>query len=487
MFQSGALFGSMTVGENVALAPGSGPTCRPTPSRHRARQAPAGRASRASRTSSPAELSGGMKKRAAIARAMALEPELLFLDEPSAGLDPVSAVELDELILTLSQGLGLTVVLVTHELDSIFTIAKRASCSTGEQEHHRRGDPRELRDTASDPRVPHLSTASAPDGDDSLCPPPPTTGSSGSSSCAGSSSRWRARLLGARSLRKDVVRYKSYFDESVQGLEVGSPVKFRGVTIGTVRRSTSRRTARHVEVTSELGVDELNVMGLGSGKGKHLAITIPPDLRVQLASAGITGVKFVQLDFFPIKANPPPDLPFPVPENYIPAAVSTMKNLEDAVIHAVDRFPDMTDAAMKLMDKVDHLMNEIEEKHLPTHVASTLTKTDSALAAVQTSFMRLDTGKISVQAQATLAELDGTAVRMNHILDRLDGDNGVVMSAQRASDAVGDAAQSARGLGEDVSATLRDVQLVTESLLKLTDALERDSDMLVKGRAKGAP
>ncbi len=66
-----------------------------------------------------------MKKRAAIARAMALEPSLLFLDEPSAGLDPVSAVELDELILTLSDGLGLTVVIVTHELESIFKIAER--------------------------------------------------------------------------------------------------------------------------------------------------------------------------------------------------------------------------------------------------------------------------------------------------------------------------------------------------------------------------
>jgi ABC-type transporter Mla maintaining outer membrane lipid asymmetry ATPase subunit MlaF len=68
----------------------------------------------------PAELSGGMKKRAAIARALALEPELIFLDEPSAGLDPVSAAELDELILTMNRGLGLTVVIVTHELDSIF-------------------------------------------------------------------------------------------------------------------------------------------------------------------------------------------------------------------------------------------------------------------------------------------------------------------------------------------------------------------------------
>jgi phospholipid/cholesterol/gamma-HCH transport system ATP-binding protein len=95
-----------------------------------------------------------MKKRAAIARAMALEPDLIFLDEPSAGLDPVSAVELDELILALNRGLGLTVVLVTHELESIFKIA--STCIMLDKESKTiiaRGDPRQLRDESPDPRV----------------------------------------------------------------------------------------------------------------------------------------------------------------------------------------------------------------------------------------------------------------------------------------------------------------------------------------------
>jgi ABC-type transporter Mla subunit MlaD len=293
-------------------------------------------------------------------------------------------------------------------------------------------------------------------------------------------------VLSARSLRTETVQYKSYFDESVQGLESGSPVKFRGVTIGRVSAIDVAPDRRHVAVTSELGVDEINLMGIGSGKGKKLAITVPPDLRVQIASAGITGVKFVQLDFFPIKSNPPPNLPFPVSSNYIPAAVSTMKNLEDAVIHAVDRFPEMTDAALKLMDKLNLLLIDIEERHLPAQAASALSKTDSALTAVQTAVTRLDTGKIGAQADKALAELGGAAARMNRLLDRLDGDKGLMTSAQRASDAVGDAALSARGLGDDLLTTLRDVQVLTESLSRLTSALERDSDMLVKGRAKGA-
>jgi phospholipid/cholesterol/gamma-HCH transport system ATP-binding protein len=102
----------------------------------------------------PAELSGGMRKRAGIARALALDPPLLFLDEPSAGLDPVSSVELDELILTLNRSLGMTTVLVTHELASIFAIAR--ACIMVDRNARgiiARGSPLELREGSPDPRV----------------------------------------------------------------------------------------------------------------------------------------------------------------------------------------------------------------------------------------------------------------------------------------------------------------------------------------------
>jgi phospholipid/cholesterol/gamma-HCH transport system ATP-binding protein len=154
MFQGGALFGSLTVGENIGLQLEEW-----TKLPHEA----IGAIVRAklklvgldgAENKLPSEISGGMKKRAAIARAMALEPDLLFLDEPSAGLDPVSAVELDDLILTLNDVLGLTVVLVTHELPSILKIAKRCIMLDKEtQSIIAAGDPRKLREDGSVARV----------------------------------------------------------------------------------------------------------------------------------------------------------------------------------------------------------------------------------------------------------------------------------------------------------------------------------------------
>jgi phospholipid/cholesterol/gamma-HCH transport system ATP-binding protein len=125
MYQMGALFGSMTLIDNVRL-----PLEEFTDLPADAIEAIAASKLRMVGLAGferfmPAEISGGMAKRAAIARAMARDPQILFLDEPSAGLDPITSAELDELILQLSRSLGVTFVVVTHELPSIYTIADR--------------------------------------------------------------------------------------------------------------------------------------------------------------------------------------------------------------------------------------------------------------------------------------------------------------------------------------------------------------------------
>jgi phospholipid/cholesterol/gamma-HCH transport system ATP-binding protein len=128
MFQQGALFSSLTVLENVAV-PLREHTALPAAtveSIARLKVALAGLPGEAA-CKYPRQLSGGMLKRAAVARALALDPDLLFLDEPSAGLDPVSANALDELILQLRDSLGLTVVMITHDLDSLWRVTDRVA------------------------------------------------------------------------------------------------------------------------------------------------------------------------------------------------------------------------------------------------------------------------------------------------------------------------------------------------------------------------
>lgn len=154
LYQSGALFGSMTVLENIRL-PLDQFTDLPEVARnliaysHLKLVGLAGTAD-----DNPAELSGGMQKRAAFARAIALDPRLLFLDEPTVGLDPVTSANLDDLILHLSRSFGVTFIIITHEIESIFAIASRA-IMLGDRERTiiAEGTPAELRDLCDDPRV----------------------------------------------------------------------------------------------------------------------------------------------------------------------------------------------------------------------------------------------------------------------------------------------------------------------------------------------
>ena len=154
LFQSGALWSSMTLAQNVEL-PLAQYTDWPPPDRQevvRLKLALVGLAG--FEDYYPAEISGGMRKRAGLARAMALDPAILFFDEPSAGLDPVLSRNLDQLILELRDSLGATIVVVTHELASIFTIADDSIFLDADSRTVRaQGNPTELRDYSPDPKI----------------------------------------------------------------------------------------------------------------------------------------------------------------------------------------------------------------------------------------------------------------------------------------------------------------------------------------------
>ncbi len=154
LYQSGALWSSMTLGENVALPLEKHTRLGPEEVREMVELKLALVGLAGYEEYYPAELSGGMRKRAGLARAMALDPEILFFDEPSAGLDPISSRRLDELILELSDSLGATVVVVTHELASIFAIADDSVLLDREARTMiAEGDPKALLEGSPDPRV----------------------------------------------------------------------------------------------------------------------------------------------------------------------------------------------------------------------------------------------------------------------------------------------------------------------------------------------
>jgi ABC-type transporter Mla subunit MlaD len=262
-----------------------------------------------------------------------------------------------------------------------------------------------------------------------------------------------AVVLTAQTMQVVTVTYASYFDEAVTGLEVGSPVRYRGVKIGKVSAIDVAPDRRHVEIIYSLGVKALNRLGLaGTSRGKETKILVPPDLRVQLASTGLTGTKYLQIDFFHIVGTAPPVLPFPVPENYIPAIPSTMKNLEDAVVRAVDMMPLLAEELGGMVARVNVILDDVNRRGLPNKLAATLEGASVALA------------------------------KMKRALDRLDGSEGLFASVQRTSDSLSDAAGPR--FGANIDDTGRDLREAAVAVRQLVEALQLDPDMLIKGKAK---
>ncbi len=333
--------------------------------------------------------------------------------------------------------------------------------------------------------------------------------------------------LGAASFDKEVTYYVTYFDESVQGLDVGSPVKFRGVTIGNVSNIEIAEDRRHVEVEAIVNTKVLASLGMNPKTRK-----IPSELRAQLTSAGITGLKFIQVDFVDTEKHPLPELPFKTPRNYIPAAPSMLKSLEDAVVKSVGRFPETTREAIALLKKLNVLLADVNSKGFPTRAVETMDKVNgtidqarSLLVLTQKKIRRFDVAALNenlylatenvvdLTAKADLAMdgINGGLARINRILARVERRGGMlenvedivrvlraearqlegtmatvkatITSVKGTADTINGVARDANGLTGQVGGTLRAIKETAESIRRVADALEVDPDMLVKGRS----
>jgi phospholipid/cholesterol/gamma-HCH transport system substrate-binding protein len=282
--------------------------------------------------------------------------------------------------------------------------------------------------------------------------------------------------LGWHGVKSDTVRYHSYFNETVQGLEIGSPVKYRGVLIGSVAAIQIAPDRKHVDVTLALNLGEARTLGLAA---------VTPEVRAQLGSQGITGVKFVDIDFFDPKTNPPPELSFPPAENYIPARPSLMKGLQDNLEVVSQHLPELIDAAVATLQKIEILLVDFHDQQIPKHLASAVQNVDGAVTELRGLLQRVDRAHLPDKAATAIESLNGAVVRVNGVLDGIGGDSGLVASTRRATDSIGDLGRNTSDSTADLERTLRDLDEAAQAIRQLAESIDRDPDMLVKGRAKG--
>jgi paraquat-inducible protein B len=293
-------------------------------------------------------------------------------------------------------------------------------------------------------------------------------------------------FLAGRALKKESVRYTSYLDEAVTGLNTGSPVSYRGVTIGNVSEINIAPDRRHVEVRYDLGVEELSRLGLAFDQGRRTKISIPRDLRVQIGSSGVTGTKYLQLDFFADATHPRPKLPFQVPANYIPATASTFKSLENSVMNAADQFPALAKQFDSILSQVNQIVTEVRTQKIPEQASGALASASALMQLLHKKVDAMQLERLSSETTVMLGRANQTFARADALLERINSDQGLLTSVQRASDAVGDVAVNANDVVVDVGGTMRELRETIEAVRQLAEALERDSDMLVKGRAKAS-
>lgn len=336
--------------------------------------------------------------------------------------------------------------------------------------------------------------------------------------------------LGARRFDQETVEHVTYFEESVQGLDIGAPVKVRGVPIGTVADIRIAPDGRLVEVKARIQADDLRRLGLkvdGSAAVPSAEASGEAELRLSLSTTGITGVKFIEADFVS-PATPTPHLSFTPPRNHIPSATSTLASLEGAARGIGEELPRTLAAVRELATTLEARVAALDTHALNERATRLLDGGERLLSSAERVVGDLGPGGEDLVARVAALVQDGrdVAAGLRALVDRLGRSDGPVERAASslvslAADAgtlvdaarealngagvadtaaairgttvsVNDAAASFKTLARDLQPaatdlreTLADLRAALRRVEELAGYLERDPGALLRGRPEG--
>ena len=461
LFQGGALWSSMTLAENVGLPLQQYTDLDDDEIREQAslKLALAGLAG--FEDYYPSEISGGMRKRAGLARALALDPEILFLDEPSAGLDPVSARMLDDLILELRDALGTTFVIVSHELASIFAIASNGIyLDVRTRRVTARGNPSELTGYGMAKQSFKTAVGAFVIGGLALL-------------VAG------IILLGGGRMFSDDIEYVLYFDGSVSGLNIGAPVVFRGVPMGQVTRISLEANPRDASVTIPVYIrlDENSIVRAGvtgeltdNFRQEILRRLIQRGLRARLQLQSlITGQYRVELDFLP---NTPANFRSPMPDREIPTLPSPIDTLQRTVANLP--LEEMAHTTAGILEKLNAALSGDALERGIKAFATSFEEAQALLAGMQESQKTLAQALEKLNAAATSAQHD-LPQALQSTRDAMNNVSSVSLATKAVVERNAPLTQELRRLIQESAAAVR-------SLRAFMDVLERNPEALLRGK-----
>lgn len=280
--------------------------------------------------------------------------------------------------------------------------------------------------------------------------------------------------LGLGTTKREAIAFHTYFDESVQGLDLGAPVKYRGVPIGSVAAIQIAPDRKHVDVT--LGLDAAQVRRIG-------LLHPPPGLFAQLEAQGITGVMLVDIDLFDPKSTPVPELSFRPAEPYIPAAPSMLRGLEESLGTMANRLPELMDATVAALHDLTQLLVQLGDEGVISSVRKTLDDVDAMVGQLRLLVVGANRSRIVDKAATTIESMNSVVVKLDAVVDRVNGESGLIASTRRATESISELGRRMSGPTAELDRTLRDLAGAARAVRNLAQDIDRDPDMLVKGRA----